>query len=417
MQQLLKQNKPGAAVKAAKQQLAKDPRNAEAHYLLGQAYLQDSKPELALMEFRTVNQIGQFGGAIPEKTFRRQIAELYARFNQPEEALKEYLLLIQKDPNTAEHYYNVGRLFEERNKAAKAVNYYRKAIQLQPGHGMAHLHLGFILYRAKRQNDALEYLQKALRFQPDNYEAYFYIGKIQKENKDYAGALQSFEWSAKASEFRTRSLIERGTSYMEMNNLERAAGELERAIKTTKDTQESDLIWAHYFLATCYERLRLIERAIEHWEAVYRIKPGFQDVAEKLSQYQDLRQDDHIKDYLTVSQGEFRALCEKMAGVMGYAVQSIEDEENGVVMIVVESGGNWRSNKKMPRLLQFIRVPDVIDEATVRSTHEAMRTQNLSRAIIVCSSNYSKLARDFAESRPLELYNKEKLQEFLKKAL
>lgn len=369
------------------------------------------------MEFRTVNQIGQFGGAIPEKTFRRQIAELYARFNQPEEALKEYLLLIQKDPNTAENYFKVGLLFEERNKAAKAVNYYRKAIQLQPGHGLAHLHLGFILYRAKRHGDALEYLQKALRFQPDHYEAYFYIGKIQKETKDYAGALQSFEWSAKAQEFRMRSLIERGTSYMEMNNLERAASELERAINTVKDPVEGDILWAHYFLATCYERLRQIERAIEHWEAVYRIKPGFQDVAEKLSQYQDLRQDDHIKDYLTVSQEEFRRMSEKMAAVMGYSTQSIEDEENGVVMIVVESGGNWRSNKKMPRLLRFIRVPDVIDEATVRETHETMRTQNLTRAMIVCSSTYSRLALDFAESRPLELYNKDKLQEFLKKAL
>lgn len=415
VEQLLKQNKPAAAVKVAKQCLAGDTRNPELHYLLGKAYLQDGKPELALMEYRTVNQIGQFDGMIPEVSFRRQIAELFARFNQPEEALKEYLLLIQKDPNTAEHYYQAGLLFEQRNKATKAVNYYRKTIQLKPGHGAAHLHLGLILYRAKRFHDALEFLQKSLRFQPDNYDAYFFIGRIQKENKDYAAALQSFEWAAKAPEYRTKSLIERGTSYMEMNNLERAVSELERAINTARNAGEADIIWAHYFLATAYERLRQIERAIEHWEMVYKSKPGFQDVAEKLSQYQDLRQDDRIKDFMTASQTEFRSTCERVAGALGYTIQSLEDLDDGVRLIAVESGSNWRSNKKMPRLIQFIRVADLIDEATVRDIHETMKSQNLTRAMIISSSNFSRMALDFAESRPLELYNKDKLQEFLKK--
>jgi tetratricopeptide (TPR) repeat protein len=417
VEQLLKQNKPGAAIKVAKQNLDKDPRSPEAHYLLGRAYLQDNRPELALMEFRAVNQIGQFEGVVPEIPFRRQIAELFARFNQPEEALKEYLLLIQKDPNTADHYYKAGLLFEDRNKATKAVNYYRKAIQLQPGHGMAHLQLGYILYRAKRFSDALDYLQKALRFQPDHYDAHYYIGRIQKENKDYAAALQSFEWAAKAPALRTKSLIERGTSYMEMNNLERAVSELERALTASKSTEPADLLWAHFFLATCYERLRQIERAIEHWEAVYREKPGFQDVAEKLSQYQDLRQDDHIKDFLTASQSDFRGMCEKITASLGYSIQNLEDQENGVRIVAVESGGNWRSNKKMPRLIQFIRVAEAIDEATVREIHETMRTQNMIRAMIISSSTYTRTAAGFAESRPLELYNKDHLQEFLKKVL
>lgn len=416
VEQLLKQNKAAAAVKAAKQHLAKDPRNPEAHYLLGRAYLMDSKPELALMEFRTVNQIGQFGGFVPEVPFRKQTAELFQRFNQPEEALKEYLLLIQKDPENADNYYQAGVLFEERGKATKSINYFRKAIQLQPRHGLSYLHLGLILYRAKRFPDALEYLQNALKYQPDHYPAYYYIGRIQKESKDFSGALQSFEWATKAPEFRTKALIERGTCYMEQNNLERASSELERAINTGKNPSEGDLLWAHYFLASCYERQRKIEWAIEHWEIIYKKKPGFQDVAEKIGQYQDLRQDDHIKDFLTVSQTEFRGMCERIATLLGYTIQGVEDQDNGVQMIVIESGSNWRSNKKLPRLIQFIRVAEVIDESTIREIHETMRSQGLTRAMVIASSTYSRMAMDFAESRPLELYNKDHLQEFLKKS-
>lgn len=414
VEQLLKQNKSSAAIKLAKQLLTKDQRNPETHYLLGKAYLADSKPELALMEFKQVNQIGVFDGTIPEVAFRREIAALFQRFNQPDEALKEYLLLLQKDPNTAENYYQVGQLFESRNKAAKAVGYYRKAIQLQRGHGLAHLHLGLILYRAKKFNEAKQFLEKALRYQPEAYEAYYYIGRIQKENKDFTAALESFEWSTKSPDFKIKSLVERGTSFMEMNNLERAVSELERAIGQVKDQTDGDALWAHYFLATCYERMRKIERAIEHWEAVYKVKPGFQDVAEKISQYQELRQDDVVKDFLTASQTDFRRMCEKATAKMGFTIQSITDEPDGAKIIAVEAKSNWRNTKAMPHLIRFVRVAELIDEATVRETQEEMKSQNINRAAIVASSNFSRMAIDYAESRPINLLNKDKLQKLLK---
>ena len=414
VEQLLKQNKGAAAIKTAKQLLSKDSRNPELHYLLGKAYLNDGKPELALMEYKTVNQLGVFNDRIPEVRFRSDIAALFQRFNQPDEALKEYLMLLQKDSNNAENYFQVGRLFESRNKAAKAVGYYRKALELQPGHGEAHLRLGLILYRAKKFTEAKQFLDKAIKFQPENYEAYYYIGRIQKENKDYAAALQSFEWSAKAPEYKIKSLVERGTSFMEMNNVERAIQELERAVSFIKEPGTSDALWAHYFLATSYERMRKIERAIDHWEAVYKQKPGFQDVAEKLSQYQELRQDDVVKDFLTASQTEFRKMCEQATDAMGFTVQSITDEQNGAKVIAVESKTNWRNAKAMPHLLRFVRVAELIDEATVRETQEEMKNQNITRAVIIASSSFSRLAIDYAESRPIVLYNKDKLQELLK---
>jgi len=59
---------------------------------------------------------------------------------------------------------------------------------------------------------------------------------------------------------------------------------------------------------------------------------------------------------------------------------------------------------------------ELIDEATVRDVHEVMKTQNLTGAIVVASSNFSRMAIDFVESRPLELLNKDKLHDLLKKS-
>ena len=90
---LVKQGKTSAAIKLAKSIISKNQRDYKAHYYLGKAYLADNKPELALMEFKIVNQNALFDSDMPEIEFRKQISQLYLRFNQPEEALKEY------DPN------------------------------------------------------------------------------------------------------------------------------------------------------------------------------------------------------------------------------------------------------------------------------------------------------------------------------
>ena len=126
---LIKQGRTQAANKIVKAILVKEPRNAAAHYYLGKIYLAEGKAELALMEFKTVGGIGQFGQEIPETEFRRVIAELYERFGQLEEALKEYILLVKDDPRNAEYYFQCARIFDERGKADVATKYTRKAVE------------------------------------------------------------------------------------------------------------------------------------------------------------------------------------------------------------------------------------------------------------------------------------------------
>ncbi len=121
LDELVTSGKTALAIRGAKQILAREPRDVDAHYLLGRAYVADGQHELALMEFRTVNEIGQFTAVCREEEFRRQAAELYARFGHDEEALKEYALLIKADPGVADNYYQVGLLFERRNNNKRAM--------------------------------------------------------------------------------------------------------------------------------------------------------------------------------------------------------------------------------------------------------------------------------------------------------
>jgi len=91
------------AIRAAKAAIEKDPQDAEAHYLLGKAFLADKRDEQAYREYKSANRLGISGKNIPETAFRETLAALYVQFHEPEEALKEYISLIKLFPENPEY--------------------------------------------------------------------------------------------------------------------------------------------------------------------------------------------------------------------------------------------------------------------------------------------------------------------------
>jgi tetratricopeptide (TPR) repeat protein len=410
-----KQGKHSSAIRLVKQILIKESRNAEAHYLLALSYKAENKAEIALMELKIVNSIGSFGGLCKENEFRLIIAELYEQFNQPDEALKEYILLIKLLPTEGENYFRAGKLFEKRNKAEKAVQYYRKAIQLNPRLSYAHYSLGYILFRAKKNVEAKVEFEAALKYKADNYSAHFYLGKLQKSNHDFVPALLSFEKASRDQDFKIKALVERGSCYMSLKSYDKAIVELERGVKLTSNASSPETLYARYFLAACHEFERDFDNAIDQWEEIYAKKPNFKDVAEKLSQYQELRSDDKMKDYLTSSVLEFHEICKSLTNSMGLSITEISDIHNGCEIIAVDGDTKWRGTRKMPKLLWYLRLPELVPDSIIRNLLEKMKTLNATRCIIVVSTNFSKKAQEYSENRPIDLIGKEKLQSELKK--
>ena len=417
LQNLVKAGKAAQAIKTAKFLLTKDPRNPEAHYFLGQAYEAEGKAELALMEYKTVNQIGLFQGLLGETEFRQRIAGLFERFGQGEEALKEYILLVKLDPAKPENYYKAGVLFEERGKTDGALKYYRKTLELDPDHADAHIHLGMIYLRAGRPAEARQELDVALSLDPDNYQAWFSLGRLLKEAHDFGGALAAFEKAQRDGELKVKALIERGSCFLAQKNYERASIELERALKLAPADGDKDVLYARYFLAHAYEKTREIDKAIAEWEKIYSKKPTFKDVGEKLSAYQDLRVDDRIKDYVTSGKTQFVALCESLVGTMGFSVQNTSELANGTVKIIAieNESDKWRNVKKMPKILLFSRTSEPIDETPLREVSEEIRKLGANKCYVLTNTTFTRAAQSFAETRPFELISKDQLQTLLKK--
>ena len=286
----LKRSKVLQAVKLAKAAVEENPQSAEAHYMLGKAFLADKREEQAFKEYRSASRLGITGMNIPETEFRETIAGLYAKFNEVEEALKEYVLLIKQHPENPEYYFQAGKLFSGRNRPDLAEQYLRKAASLNPRDERYRFELGMLYYLSKKIKEANGEFEAALKLNPANGQIQLYLGKIMKDTKDYAGAIPYLEKASRDQEHKLRALVEMGSCYMSLKMFDKAIVELERAVNVIKKEAEPDSLYARYFLAMCFEKIQDFGKAVAQWEKIYAQKKSFRDVGEKLTQYIEYRQ-------------------------------------------------------------------------------------------------------------------------------
>ncbi|MCK4796211.1 MAG: tetratricopeptide repeat protein [Spirochaetes bacterium] len=403
-----------AAINFAKDIINKDRGNIEAHFYLGEAYYNQQKYELALLEYKTAEKSGIYQN-INEKELREKLAELYGKVNAIDESLKEYILLTKKYPKDYLYFYKAGELFERKNSNQQAIKYYSDSIKLSDNYVPALTNIGMLLFEIKNYTEAQHYLQKAVNRDSYNHKAHFYLGMLKKKENNYKSALRYFEKSLRDKKYKVKSLMERGAILMVLNRYEEAIVELDRALKNC-EKEDNIKINVMYVLANCYEKMRNITEAIFLWEQIYSIKPDFRDVSNKLSTYQEMRLDDRMKDFLTAKDEEFIEICKSIISNMGLNItdQNILSK-NSIEFFCLEPDTKWRNIRKRPKLIHISRRNDPIDEAVIRKLHETMREQGVIRAIIITSSIFTKLSKVFAKERPIELIDKNGLQEILNK--
>ncbi|MBQ0166611.1 MAG: tetratricopeptide repeat protein [Treponema sp.] len=414
---LIKQGKNSAAIKTAKNILQKNPRDASIHYALGKAYIADGKSELALTEFKYVDQNAIFEEGISEKEFRKEFSALYTKFHQPEEALKQFLLLTKIDAKNPEWYFGAAKIFEARGKPDQALLFYQKTISLDRRNVQAYAASGLLLFHAQQFSEAKKAIDHAIQLSPETWSSYYYLGKILKESHDYPGAVEAFEKALRDPEFKQKSLIERGTCYAAGKSLDKACLEFERAIKLDPQNEKKETLYARYFFADCKEKMRDIDAALKEWHAIQAVQQNFRDVPAKIAQYSDVVTNDSMKEYLTSNSEGFVEIAKKLTTICyGLETKSTQTKKYGCILVASEpESDNWRNQRAQNVLFIYYRDTSAIQEVLVRKAFDEMKSKAYTKLVILTSSKFSGQALDFAENRPIELVEKEKLETMLLK--
>jgi tetratricopeptide (TPR) repeat protein len=409
-----KEKKIGKAKKVLQKLLEKTPGSAEVHFVLAKCYFLENNKEMALVELREVNKIGLFSEYFPEVEFRETFANLLYTMNQNDEALRQYLLLTRKTPDNPEYYYRAAKLFEERKNLKKAIELYKNTINIDSSYEDAFIRLGIIYYNLLKKKDAETVFTKAYNLNQYNSTASFWLGIIAKDKADYKNAITYIEPALRNPDYKVQALIERGKCFFMMGNYYAAIPELERAVRLSRGVNTDFFLDASYTLASTFEKNKESDKAIEQWKAIYEINPGYLDVASKLEQFNQLRNEDRIKDYIIATKSAFFALCRRLLDQMELRFQNIKEIPGGCeISATRKRTGSLISSPNQTVLVWFLRVSESITESTARSFLDRIKDGKFVRGIICSSTTFTTSASQFASSRPIDLITPAKLKKML----
>jgi tetratricopeptide (TPR) repeat protein len=179
---LLSKGATAEAVVELRQIVADDPRNVDAHLLLGIA--------LALIGERS-ESINQMAAAV-----QNQYGMVLSRFIEAKAARQEFEKALELNPALAEAHVNLSLILAQAGELISAGDHLDQAIKLQGDvRAAAYTHyLRAKIWGAENQIDkSIDELEKSIQLRPEYAEAWSDLGGMRRLSLDSSGAVQALE--------------------------------------------------------------------------------------------------------------------------------------------------------------------------------------------------------------------------------
>ncbi len=401
-----------AAIKKLQVIVQKNSSDYEAHKMLARAYQLKGMLKMAIVEYRIAEKNVDNNPAAYEIEIRSNLANLLFDAGEYKDALEEFILLIKIDPKNSDACHMAGKCYAKLGSFDKAVQYYRLALKYNPQLHSAYFDLGIALYEGQNLVEALNEFLNSTKFNSKNPTAFYYMGLIYRQLQDFGRAIECLEVAERDKEFQVQSILNKGICYLHTGNLPKVIEELGRGIKI-HGLIDATLFNMRYYLAEAHEMKKDIAAAIEQWEKIHHHNPKFKDVAAKLEQYSDVRQSDILKDYVSSPINQFQSLCTRTIEALGLTVVEPKIINNDEIHITAREISKM-VGKTLLKLIIFSRESEPVGEDKLRSSLDLMKSMNCHICIYFSNSGYSRSAREFASTRPFEIFDSKKLNELLK---
>jgi tetratricopeptide (TPR) repeat protein len=387
----------------------------DAHALLGDCYRQEKNFDMAVVEYRTCIKINKRPSLMSMTTIREGLVDSLLKVGKTDEALSELLELSRQDPRNYRYLFEIAKIFYAKGNLEQAVTYLDKTIKYNPSHGPSLGYLGVIMYHANKIREAVVYLSQAVKYDKRNFRAYYYLGRLYMDGRDFTRSLTYFEAAQRSPEFRVRAYLQKGICYREMDEYENAVDEFKKGISSATPRDQNVLLATRYLLANLYELRGKLAEAIEQWELINRVNSNYKEVPHKLDEYQDLRADDNMKDFLVSPIPVFEGICLEIIRHLGYDAADIRHQSSSITNIIASpNSSTMRSVSRQYVYFKIYREAVSLGLNAIKTLLEEAKKVRCNRAICISPFKFRPEALEFALPRQIDLIGGEKLSKILK---
>lgn len=406
-----KKNK-AAAIREATKRLAQNPNDSAALLTVGDIYFQDQDWEKAYAFYAPL--LDQMSGRIPSEQF--EISLRYGisamKTDRFVEAKKGLLLAKNINPNHFEINYNLGYIYYIQKEYEKAVPFLRKALITQPDNVTALKYLGYTLQSLRKYQEALPSLKKVLDVQPDNKDALFAMGECFYEVGSNDQALKIFTHLRVSPEIGSRASLYAGLIRMRANQLDKAIEDFEIGLK--HDSIPLDIMnELRYNLAAARIKTQDLQKALVQLKEIQTVSPGYKDVASLIMRYQELNQNKNLHTYLMSGQSEFVGLCRRIVSRF-FPNAKVKILDISVLATYTDIVAEIDTPKWADLVIfRFFRSQGSVGELVLRDFHGRIKEMKAGKGICMTAGTFTEEARRFTEGRPMDLFDKNRLNKVL----
>lgn len=189
--------------------------------------------------------------------------------NEIDNAINEYNLAIEYNPDCKQAYVNLGRIFTDyKEDVVKSIECYNKALDIDENFLPAIINLGFALNRQEKYNEAIEQFKKAEKIDSNDYRLYNGWGSALSGKNQNEEAVKKYLKSITINPDSSEVHFNLGLSWMEMEKFNFSVNEFKKAYNLDNNNISSLICLGYSFMhlndhkdvKTTFEKVLALEK-------------------------------------------------------------------------------------------------------------------------------------------------------------
>jgi len=219
-----------------------DPKDGEAHYLLGKVHEQNKNYRKAFASYKKAEDLNP--NLLENKARLGRLYLLLA--NELDEAQQRIDFILSKDPINAEGLLLKAAALLRSDKKAEAVSIAEDVLSREPGNIDAVTFVVTTYVKDSNSEKALAVLETALQSRPDNDHLNNLLALIHLSNKDYERAATIYKMLLEKYPDKSSSYNKLATLYNAAGNIDKAEETLRASIESAPEDVERHLVLVKY---------------------------------------------------------------------------------------------------------------------------------------------------------------------------
>jgi len=399
-------------IREATKRLQTNPRDPEGLSSIGSLYYMEQDWEKAYSAYEVLVDLAPTNKKLDEFECALRYGVSAVKLNKIPEAMKGFFIARKLNAEHMEVNYNIGYIFYVQKEHDKAIPFLKQALFADPENILAQRYMGFSLYKAHKYRDALTYLKKIIDIQPDDKEALFAMAESFFESGSIDRAQKIFSHLRPDPNLGPQAALYAGSINLQTNQHEKALLDFEIGLRHENMPAEirNEML---YKQAVTLIKTQDIGRALSSLKELQRLQPGYKDVPALILRYQELNQNRNLQIYLLSVQSEFIGLCRKIV-IQFFTGGKVKITDVSVFADYADIIAEIDTPKWSDIVIfRFFRSQGSVGELLLRDLHARIKDIKAGKGICMSAGTFSEESRRYIEGRPLDLYDKDRLNKIL----